>query len=87
MEQEKGWQTLPFVQLTADILKRRLIDVAQEVIVMENDCGQSMVCMSKGYDDEALKGLFYDRIKYRYAAIPKSKSRHRRKNWLVEMKS
>ena len=57
---------------TADsgYLTRRLIDVAQEVIVMEDDCGVEHGLFVEDYDDEALKGLFYDRIKYRYAAIP-----------------
>ena len=57
---------------TADsgYLTRRLIDVAQEVIVMEDDCGAEHGLFVEDYDDEALKGLFYDRIKYRYAAIP-----------------
>ncbi|MFL2784416.1 MAG: DNA-directed RNA polymerase subunit beta' [Dehalococcoidia bacterium] len=57
---------------TADsgYLTRRLIDVAQEVIIMEEDCGVDHGMVITGYEDEALSGLFYDRIKYRHAATP-----------------
>ncbi len=57
---------------TADsgYLTRRLIDVAQEVIIMEEDCGVDHGMVITGYEDEALNGLFYDRIKYRHAATP-----------------
>ena len=57
---------------TADsgYLTRRLIDVAQEVIVMEEDCNSSQSLFITEYKDEALKDLFYERIKYRYTASP-----------------
>jgi DNA-directed RNA polymerase subunit beta' len=57
---------------TADsgYLTRRLIDVAQEVIIKEEDCGAAQGMVINGYKDHALSGLFYDRIKYRYAAMP-----------------
>ena len=55
---------------TADsgYLTRRLIDVAQEVIIMEEDCGSEQGQIITDYQDEALAGLFYDRIIYRYTA-------------------
>ena len=37
---------------------------------MEEDCGVDHGMVITGYEDEALSGLFYDRIKYRYAATP-----------------
>ena len=57
---------------TADsgYLTRRLIDVAQEVIVKIDDCGVAHGIQITEYHDEALAGLFFDRIKYRYAAQP-----------------
>jgi DNA-directed RNA polymerase subunit beta' len=57
---------------TADsgYLTRRLIDVAQEVIVKIHDCGVAHGIQITEYDDEALAGLFFDRIKYRYTAQP-----------------
>ena len=57
---------------TADsgYLTRRLIDVAQEVIVMEEDCGAEQGLYVEDYYDDALEGLFYDRVKYRNAASP-----------------
>ena len=55
---------------TADsgYLTRRLIDVAQEVIVKIDDCGVTHGIQITEYDDEALAGVFFDRIKYRYTA-------------------
>jgi DNA-directed RNA polymerase subunit beta' len=59
---------------TADsgYLTRRLIDVAQEVIVMEEDCNADQGLLITDYQDEALSDLFFDRIKYRYVAAPVS---------------
>ena len=59
---------------TADsgYLTRRLIDVAQEVIVMEEDCNVEQGLVITDYQDEALSDLFFDRIKYRYTAAPVS---------------
>ena len=59
---------------TADsgYLTRRLIDVAQEVIVMEEDCNADQGLLITDYQDEALSNLFFDRIKYRYVAAPVS---------------
>ena len=57
---------------TADsgYLTRRLIDVAQEVIVTIEDCGSTQGIVVEDYHDDTLKDLFYDRIKYRYTAVP-----------------
>jgi len=57
---------------TADsgYLTRRLIDVAQEVIITEEDCNTDKSVLITDYKDAALKDLFYERIKYRYTAIP-----------------
>jgi DNA-directed RNA polymerase subunit beta' len=57
---------------TADsgYLTRRLIDVSQEVIITEEECSNDVGIIIKEYNDEALKGLFYDRVKYRYPAKP-----------------
>ena len=57
---------------TADsgYLTRRLIDVAQEVIVTLEDCGSTQGIVVEDYHDDTLKDLFYDRIKYRYTAAP-----------------
>ena len=57
---------------TADsgYLTRRLIDVAQEVIVSVDDCNSSQSLLITEYKDAALKDLFYERIKYRYTAAP-----------------
>ena len=57
---------------TADsgYLTRRLIDVAQEVIVMEEDCEADQGLLISEYQDEALKDLFFDRIKFRYLSSP-----------------
>ena len=57
---------------TADsgYLTRRLIDVSQEVIISTDDCGNEEGLSIIDYEDEALKDLFYDRIKYRYASHP-----------------
>ncbi|HCE76365.1 MAG TPA: DNA-directed RNA polymerase subunit beta' [Dehalococcoidia bacterium] len=57
---------------TADsgYLTRRLIDVAQEVIITIEDCGVSNGVTVEDYQDDTLKDLFYDRIKYRYTANP-----------------
>ena len=57
---------------TADsgYLTRRLIDVAQEVIVTIEDCGATQGIVVEDYHDDTLKDLFYDRIKYRYTAVP-----------------
>ncbi|MQF65576.1 DNA-directed RNA polymerase subunit beta' [SAR202 cluster bacterium AC-647-P02_OGT_505m] len=57
---------------TADsgYLTRRLIDVAQEVIVMENDCEAEQGLVISEYQDEALKDLFFERIKFRYLSSP-----------------
>ena len=57
---------------TADsgYLTRRLIDVAQEVIITMEDCGVSNGVTVEDYQDDTLKDLFYDRIKYRYTANP-----------------
>jgi DNA-directed RNA polymerase subunit beta' len=57
---------------TADsgYLTRRLIDVAQEVIITMEDCGVSNGITVEDYQDDTLKDLFYDRIKYRYTANP-----------------
>ena len=57
---------------TADsgYLTRRLIDVAQEVIIAEEDCNPTQSLLISEYKDDALKDLFYDRIKYRYTAAP-----------------
>jgi len=57
---------------TADsgYLTRRLIDVAQEVIVTLEDCGSTQGIVVEDYHDDTLKELFYDRIKYRYTAVP-----------------
>lgn len=57
---------------TADsgYLTRRLIDVAQEVIITVEDCGVGQGITVEDYHDDTLKDLFYDRIKYRYTASP-----------------
>ena len=57
---------------TADsgYLTRRLIDVAQEVIITVEDCGVGRGITVEDYHDDTLKDLFYDRIKYRYTASP-----------------
>ena len=47
---------------TADsgYLTRRLIDVAQEVIVTVEDCGSTQGIVVEEYHDDTLKDLFYD---------------------------
>ena len=57
---------------TADsgYLTRRLIDVAQEVIVMEEDCEAEQGLVISEYQDEALKDLFFERVKFRYLSSP-----------------
>ena len=57
---------------TADsgYLTRRLIDVSQEVIITEEGCLGDEGMLIGEYNDEAIKDLFLDRVKYRYLAKP-----------------
>ena len=57
---------------TADsgYLTRRLIDVAQDVIVLEDDCGSAIGTWAEDRSDEPLLASLYDRILGRWTTLP-----------------